>query len=163
MKKFKINSADVLEVLSYLYINSSKSFLRFSLNKLSLATATSKYAVGGILLYLSRNKIIQINRLSFKVFELQWSMSKSSPTEEMAESVLGHLSELSSEFKSNSSELFPCPVGTTRVSTSEVSARSVSPVSLDAHPVVDLSNVKASLLVQELRRRGFIVSATLEL
>lgn len=155
MKKFKINSADVLEVLSYLYINSSKSFLRFSLNKLSLATATSKYAVGGILLYLSRNKIIQINRLSYKVFELQWSMLKSSPTEVMAESVLGHLSELSFEFKYNSSKLFPCPVGTTRVG-----ARSVS---LDVAPVVDLSNVKASLLVQELRRRGFVVSATLEL
>ena len=75
----------------------------------------------------------------------------------MAESVLGRLSELSLEFKFSSSELFPCPVGTTRVS-----ARSVSSVPLDVPPV-DLSNVKASLLVQELRRRGFIVSATLEL
>lgn len=162
MKKFKINSADVLGVLSYLYINSLKSPMRFSLIKLSIATTTSKYAMGGILLYLSRNKIIQLNRLSYKVFELQWSMSmsKSSPTEVMAESVLSNLSEFSFEFKSNSSELFPCPVGTTRVSTSEVSARSVSS---DVHPVVDLSNVEASLLVQELRRRGFVVSATLEL
>lgn len=161
MKKLKVNSADVLEFLSYLYINSSKSPLRFSLNKLSLAaTAISKYAVGGILLYLSRTKIIQINRISYRVFELQWSMSKSCPTEAMAESVLGHLSELSLEFKFSSSELFPCPVGMTRVSVPEVSTRSVS---LDAHSVVDLSNVKASLLVQELRRRGFIVSATLEL
>lgn len=111
-------------------------------------------------LYLSRNKIVQINRISYRVFELQWSISKSCPTEAMAESVLGRLSELSFEFKYNSSELFPCPVGTTRVSVLEVSTR---PVSLDAHSVVDLSNVKASLLVQELRRRGFIVSATLEL
>lgn len=158
MKKFKINSADVLGVLSYLYINSLKTPMRFSLVELSLATTTSKYAVGGILLYLSRNKIIQFNRLSYRVFELQWSMSKSSPTEVMAESVLGRLSELSFEFKSNSRELFPCPVGTTRVST-----RSVSSVALDVPPVVGLSNVKASLLVQELRRRGFVVSATLEL
>lgn len=158
MKKFKINSADVLGVLSYLYINSLKSPLCFSLNKLSFATATSKYAMGGILLYLSRNKIVQLNRLSYKVFELQWSISKSSPTEEMAESVLGHLSELSYEFKCNSSELFPCPVGTTRVST-----RSVSSVALDVPPVVDLSSVDASLLVQELRRRGFVGSVTLEL
>lgn len=155
MKKLKIYSADVLEFLSYLYINSSKSPLRFSLNKLSLtATAISRYAMGGILLYLSRNKIVQIDRISYRVFELQWSMSKSCPTEAMAESVLGHLSELSLEFKFSSSELFPCPVGTTQVST-----RSVS---LEAPPV-DLSNVKASLLVQELRRRGFVVSATLEL
>lgn len=158
MKKFKINSTDVLEVLSYSYAISSKSPLRFSLNKLSLATAISKYAMGGILLYLSRNKIVQINRISYKVFELQWSMSKSSPTEVMAESILGHLSELSFEFKYHSSKLFPCPVGTTRVS-----ARSVSSVSLDVPPVVDLSNVDASLLVQELRRRGFTVSAKLEL
>lgn len=155
MKKFKINSTDVFGVLSFLYANSLESPLRSSLNKLSIATATSKYAVGGILLYLSRNKIIQLNRLSCRVFELQWSISKSSPTEVMAESVLGHLSELSFEFKSNSIELFPCPVGTTRVSP-----RSVS---LDVHPVVDLSSVDASLLVQELRRRGFVVSATLEL
>lgn len=115
--------------------------------------------MGGILLYLSRNKIVQIDRISYRVFELQWSVSKSCPTEAMAESVLGRLSELSLKFKYSSSELFPCPVGTTRVSTSEVSTRSVS---LDVPPV-DLSNVKASLLVQELRRRGFIVSATLEL
>lgn len=121
------------------------------------ATAISKYAMGGILLYLSRNMIIQIDRISYRVLELQWSISKSCPTEAMAESVLGHLSELSLEFKFSSSELFPCPVGTTRVS-----ARSVSSVPLDVPPV-DLSNVKASLLVQELRRRGFIVSATLEL
>ena len=155
MKKFKINSADVLGVLSYLYINSLKSPMRFSLIKLSIATATSKYAMGGVLLYLSRNKIIQLNRLSYRDFELQWSMSKSSPTEVMAESVFSNLSEFSFEFKYNSMELFPCPVGTTRVST-----RSVS---LDVPPVVDLSNVKASPLVQELRRRGFVVSATLEL
>lgn len=155
MKKFKINSADVLGVLSYLYINSLKSPMRFSLNKLSFTIAVSKYAMGGILLYLSRNKIIQLNRISYRVFELQWSMARSSPTEEMAEYVLGHLSEFSFEFKCNSSELFPCPVDTTRVSTCSVS--------LDAHSVVDLSNVKASLLVQELRRRGFVVSATLEL
>lgn len=157
MKKFKINSTDVFGVLSFLYANSLESPLRSSLNKLSIATATSKYAVGGILLYLSRTNIVQINRISYRFFELQWSISKSCPTEGMAESVLGRLSELSFEFKYSSSELFPCPVGTTRVS-----ARSVSSVPLDVPPV-DLSNVKASLLVQELRRRGFIVSATLEL
>lgn len=47
MKKFKINSTDVFGVLSFLYANSLESPLRSSLNKLSIATATSKYAVGG--------------------------------------------------------------------------------------------------------------------
>lgn len=164
MKKFKINSTDVFGVLSFLYANSLESPLRSSLNKLSIATATSKYAVGGILLYLSRTNIVQINRISYRDFELQWSISKSCPTEAMADSLFNNLSKLSREFKFNASGLFPRPAVKTQTCAEDATACSASSMPLNVpSDIVDLSKVKASFLVQELRRRGFIVSAKLEL